>query len=358
MLYHNLATAKSLTNGLIMEKIHSLLLAMLFMAVCSQVALVLAKLVNRFVLLLTNVVSLLLIDFNNQLNKLPKFNFLLLSFTLLLILNSCDSQKNYEHVTVFTFDDFGTPIDLQSENIEFDEPLMKPGRILLVDSILLVQNTNTEFVLHKYNLISRKKCGECIAFGSGPDELLSIKHIQSGDSSIYISDNQRRVVFEYNKRELCLATDPKPRKSIPINEAISSLQHIPGGYVGTTMNPFNKRLLYFNSAGEQTETKGEYPSLEKDFSDIERVDGFQASITFDSINKHLLLFYTQTDLFEIYDLTGKLIKKMHGPDQFFPHVKEISLGDGYSKVSPIYEKSREAYYAPVTVNNEIYVTHG
>lgn len=286
-----------------------------------------------------------------------KFCLIVSFFSLSLFFISCNNKENYENVIVFTLDDFGAPIKLQSENFEFDEPLMMPRRILMVDSILLVENKNTEFVLHKYNLISRKKCGECIAFGSGPDELLSIKHIQSEDSSIYISDNQRRVVFEYNKHDLCLGTDPKPRKSITINEAISSLQHIPGGYVGTTMNPFNKRLLFFNAAGEQTETKGEFPLSGKDFSDIERVDGYLASITFDPISKHLFLFYTQTDLFEIYDLTGKLIKRMHGPDQFFPHVKEISLGDGYSKVSPIYEKSREAYYAPVTVNNEIYVTY-
>lgn len=275
----------------------------------------------------------------------------------MLLSMSCDDREYYKDTNIFTFNDFGTPITLQSENIDFDEPILLPRRILLVDSILLVENKNTEFLLYKYNIISKKKYGECIAFGSGPNELLSIKHIQVDDSSIYISDNQKRVVFEYNKQDLCHDFEPKPIRSITINDAISSLQHIPNGFVGTTMNPFNQRLSFFNSDGKQTENKGEFPIIGKELSNIEKVDGFLANITYAPISKRIFLFYTQTDLLEIYDLTGNLIKRMHGPDQFFPHIKEITLDGGYSKVSPIQGKSREAYYAPIAVNDEIYVTY-
>lgn len=286
-----------------------------------------------------------------------KLSLLLSFFSLAAFLVSCNNKEKYKNTNAFTLDDFGAPISLQSENIDFDEPIMLPRRILLVDSILLVENKNTEFLLYKYNILSRKKCGECIEFGSGPNELLSFKHIQLDDSCIYISDNQKRVVFEYNKYTLCHSLEPTPEKSITINEAISSLQHIPNGYVGTTMNPFNKRLLFFDSEGKQTDTKGDYPSYRNELSDIEKVEGFQANIIFEPISKRLFLFYTQTDLLEIYDLSGNLVERMHGPDQFFPHIKEKSLGEGYSNISPIYGKAREAYYAPVAVNGEIYVTY-
>lgn len=285
-----------------------------------------------------------------------KIGLIISSFSVLFLV-SCENKEKYKDVNTFTFDDFGKSIALQSENIDFDEPIMSPRRILLVDSIILVENKNTEFLLYRYNVLSRKKTGECIAFGSGPNELLTIKHIQSVDSCIYISDNQKRVVFEYNKHDLCHGSNPEPQKTVTTNEAISSFQHIPDGYVSTTMNPFNKRFLFFNSEGNFTETKGEYPSLGKEITGIEKVEGYLADMTFDPVSKRIFLFYAQTDLLEIYDLTGKLIKRMHGPDQFFPHVKEIALDGGYSKISPVYGESREAYYAPVIVNNEVYVSY-
>lgn len=281
------------------------------------------------------------------------------SISLIFILSfiSCQNKEKYKDTTIFSFNDFGKPILLHSETVDFDTPIMLPGRILLIDSILLVENKKTEFLLYKYNIHSRKKTGECIPFGSGPNELLSIKQIQYLDSCIYILDGQKRTVFKYNIHDICYDSTPEPKKSITINEAMNSFQHIPQGYISTTMNPFNKRFLFFDSEGNSTKTKGEYPSFEKEMTDVEKVESYIAHMAFDPINQFILLFYTQTDLFEIYNLNGELIKRLHGPEHFFPHVKEIALDGGFSKVAPIHGESREAYYAPIVVGNEVYVSY-
>lgn len=278
-------------------------------------------------------------------------------FLLLLLLTSCKKETGYENAETFTMEEFGPAIALQGETVELDQPLLMPRWLLLVDSMLLVENRHTEFLLHKYNLASRKKTGECIPFGSGPNELTLFKHIQQDDSSIYISDGQLRTVLVYDKDNLCYDSLPVPRKSITLDDAISSVQHIHGGYMTTTMNPFNQRLLFFNEEGEITESKGDYPSLAKNMSGVEKVEGFLAEAVYSPASQRIFLFYQQTDLIEIYDLDGNLHKRMHGPEQFFPHVKEKSLGDGYSRVAPIHGKSKEAYFIPLAVGDEIYVAY-
>lgn len=275
----------------------------------------------------------------------------------LILLAGCQKEVGYENAETFAMEEFGPAIALQGETVEFDQPLLMPRWLLLVDSMLLVENRHTEFLLHKYNLASRKKTGECIPFGSGPNELTLFKHIQQDDSSIYVSDGQLRTVLVYDKNNLCYDSLPVPRKAITIDDAISPVQHIPGGYVTTTMNPFNQRLLFFNEEGEVTESKGDYPSLAKNMSGVEKVEGFLAETVYSPASQHIFLFYQQTDLIEIYDLNGNLLKRMHGPGQFFPHVKEKSWGDGYSKAAHTLGKSKEAYFTPLAVGDEIYVAY-
>lgn len=285
--------------------------------------------------------------------SIPIYSF----FLLLILLASCQKETVYENAETFTMEEFGPTIALQGETVELDQPLLMPRCLLLVDSMLLVENRHTEFLLHKYNLASRKKTGECIPFGSGPNELTLFKHIQQDDSSIYISDGQLRTVLVYDKDNLCYDSLPVPRKSITLDDAISSVQHIHGGYMTTSMNPFNQRLLFFNEEGEVTESKGDYPSLAKNMSGVEKVEGFLAETVYSPTSQRIFLFYQQTDLIEIYDLNGNLLKQMHGPDQFIPHVKEKSLGDGYSKATYSQGKSKEAYFMPTAVGDEIYVAY-
>lgn len=277
-------------------------------------------------------------------------------FLLFIFLSvSCDNKNEYKNSSVFAFEDFGEPVLLTSELIDFDAPIMLPGRILLVDSILLVENRKTKNLLYRYNIITRKKVGECIPFGSGPDELLRIKHMQKMDSSIYVSDNQKRVVFKYNLYDLCYAPEPKPLKFITINEATSSLACIPQGYVCTTMNPRKERLSFFNLEGDSIGSIGDYPVFGNEMNELEKINAYVTQVAVAPSEQLIYLFYMQTDLIEIYDCAGQLRKRIHGPEQFFPHVKEQNLQGGFSKVSPVYGESREAYYNPMVVNNEIYV---
>ena len=59
---------------------------------------------------------------------------------------------------------------------------------------------------------------------------------------------------------------------------------------------------------------------------------------------------------EVYDVSGHLIKRIHGPEHFFPDVKEQSYGEK-TKVSASPNESRDAYFCPAIVGEEIFVLY-
>lgn len=274
-----------------------------------------------------------------------------------LLCFSCQNGVEYKGASTFTFDDFGPAISLKAVNVDFDEPILLPGRFILIDSILLVHNKQTEFLLYKYNIRTKKKIGEALSFGSGPNELLGIKNIQKTDSAIYITDNQKMAIFEYDPYELCHNEDIMPRKIISIKEYSSGALCIPGGYVSMSMNPTKKRLSFFNLLGEELYSKGEYPSYGETLTDIERQESFVSGMTVNMSDGLIYILGMQTDLMEIYNLEGDLVKRVHGPEQFFPHIKEISMGDGNSRISSISGESRDAYFSPIAIGDKVYVSY-
>ncbi|MCD7938002.1 MAG: TolB-like 6-bladed beta-propeller domain-containing protein, partial [Tannerellaceae bacterium] len=69
----------------------------------------------------------------------------------------------------------------------------------------------------------------------------------------------------------------------------------------------------------------------------------------------LYLFCKLTDLIEIYDLSGNLIRRLHGPDGFYPNVKQKKWADGASTVST--RESRDAYFEPCVVEDMVFVIY-
>jgi hypothetical protein len=273
-----------------------------------------------------------------------------------IALVSCLKSKKYEDASTFSFEDFKTFIKLDATTVEFDELIMKPLSFVLSDSLLIMQNIMTENMLYVYNINTKKKVGEYISYGSGPNELLRIKNMQLIDSNLYLADNQRRLIYIYDVHDFHTLTPPVPKHKLKIEDSFSSLAYTDNGYVATIFNPDNKRLVFLNSKGEKEYMAGEYPSYGEEISIIEKTESFLSSILANPKDKRIYLFGMNTDLIEIYDFKGEFIKRLHGPEHFFPQLKEVSLGDGYSKIG-YSEDSRFAYINPVIVEDEIYVAY-
>lgn len=288
-----------------------------------------------------------------------KFTMIHIVVVCLISISSCKQEERYEHSSKIDFDDFGSPILIQGEELEFDEPLMYPNRVYIIDSVIAFTDSRSEFLLHKYNLNTEKKINECFTFGSGPDEFLSLYTIQALDSNLWIADMQKGSISKYNKAEVLLSDSSKAKsmQNISFGEMFSNVVRLPDNrFVTTISNVKHKRLTFYDSGGEFIETKNDYPTYGRSFTLFEMIEGYCCEMALSPQKDYICLFHKQTDLIEVYDLNGNIKKRIHGPDHFFPHTIERST-DNLVHISPISGKSRDGYFCPVIANNNIYVLY-
>ena len=286
-----------------------------------------------------------------------KTNLIINLFLVVHLFTSCHVYEKYENASLFSLTDFKTTTKLNATTVEFDEPIMLPVSFVKSDSLLIVQNIRTKNMLYVYNINSRKKVGEFISFGSGPDELLRIKNMQLVGKDLYITDSQKKSVNKYDINDFHKITDNLvPIQKIAIEDFFYHLAYTDNGYVAIAMNPENKRLMYYNSKGEREFTAGEYPYFGKELTVFENIEGFNSFIVISHQYKRIYLFGMATDLIEIYGFNGELVKRLHGPDQVFPQVKEVRSTDGYSRMSGL-GKSTFTFSHPIIIGDEIYVAY-
>jgi len=282
---------------------------------------------------------------------------IIFAYLFLLLFNSCENNPEYKDCIRFSFEDFPEPVFLHGEEVLFDEPLMLPNRIYIIDSLLFVKNRNTEFFLHKYNLNTLSKTGECISFGSGPEEFIWLHKVIKGDSVTWLFDNQKSILHKYNRSDLLLSDSVSSFLKIYFEDHLDDILILQNGEtVGTALNPTRKKISFYNEKGDFIQTKGEYPDFGKSLTPLEQLEGFVGEMVISPDSKHIFFFHKQTDLIEIYDLDGNVVKRMHGPEHFFPQVVERNF-DGMKKVGSVPNHSRDGYFCPQLGINEIFVLY-
>jgi hypothetical protein len=280
-----------------------------------------------------------------------------IGYALLSFIFSCQ-HENFTDAIKIHHENFGETIHLTAEYIDFDEPLMKPVRMLLVDSILLVYNRDMDPLVQRYNLNTLKKTGECISFGGGPEDLLNIWNMQRSDSTVWLTDLHKKTCFNYRISDICFKDTFKSLYRISTDETFKDAWILPDHrVVTTTFDPsVAGRLSFFSPKGELIQRKGDYPSFGLDMTELEKMEGFSSQMTVNPSVNRIYVFCLATDLLEIYDMDGEPVKKIHGPDHFFPAVQEQRNGD-MARAGSKLNISRDAFSSPVVVNDEIFVLY-
>jgi hypothetical protein len=214
--------------------------------------------------------------------------------------------------------------------------------------------------MQRFRLPQLTPIGEAsISMGNGPQELLSTYRIQGMDSLFVVSDLMGSYVMTYSKDSVCNASKFPVGEKIRLEEPFSDVLLLPGcqQIVATILNTEHQRLSFFASDGTYRRTIGMYPKFSRELTPLEQIEGYACEMVVDPSNSHIWLFYKSTDLIEIYDSEGSLIKRLHGPDHFFPSVKELSNEDGLQRVSSVSGEMRDAYFCPLYSDGKIYVLY-
>jgi hypothetical protein len=285
-----------------------------------------------------------------------QFKLYCATYVLLFAVFSCKHENYADAVRIYD-ENFGETIYLEGENVDFDEPLMKPRLLLLVDSIMLVYNMSTESLVYRYNMNTLRKTGEYISFGGGPEDMTGIRSMQRSDSTVWLVDNQSKAGLAFRLADICLKDTFKAQVRLSINEMFNDAWIFPDYRVLTSgFNPEAKRLSFFSPAGELVRRKGDYPSFGSELTNFEKMEGFISQMVVNPRADKIYLFCLSTDLLEIYDLNGELVRRIHGPDHFFPVVQEKRDGEMIRVASKMHV-SRDAFISPVIVNDEIFALY-
>lgn len=272
---------------------------------------------------------------------------------LFLLIYSCKPNQSYPGSTSFDLQDFGEPVLLKGTAMDFDEILMKPVKITLIDSFLLMKNINTEQCIHLFNTYSRKKIGERIAFGTGPDEMIDPRVVGMDENRIWILDKNRRVLNEYDADCFFNQDSLKLEGKITFSDFCNSIIPLADkGFVSLTFNDEYKRLLFTDRQGKNLGLKGDYPVAENLISYMEKIEGFIGDVVANSVGDRIIVTCKRTDLIEVYNGEGNLLKRLHGPDHFLPAIHQE--GEHVRSDAGL---DREAYFCPLAVGDHMFVLY-
>lgn len=278
---------------------------------------------------------------------------ILVLFLLNATLFSCSQKNKYQYETSIERESFGTTQFLTGSNMQFDDIIMRPNRLLVCDSLLIMTNTGGKKLFDIFNLKSKKKVGERISVGQGPNEMIQSRFVYNDEKTIVLFDMVKSTVFEFLLDDFVHNLNPTPFRKIKLDgKMLDNVGRLGNQIVGSTYNP-NFLFFNFDMLGNKKGQMGKYPVSEINFSDSEKLKAYQFSLATNHVDK-IVICYNWADLIDIYNINGELYKRIVGPQHFTSVFKEFHDGNVISARS-VQGKQRDAYFNPVSVGDEFFV---
>lgn len=277
----------------------------------------------------------------------------LLVIIMLISLLSCSKKSQYQQATLINDKNFATTQSLVGAVLKFDDIVLRPTRIQAFDTLLFTINTKEEKLIHIFDLKAKKKIGERISVGQGPNEMIQPYFVSIDDSYVRFFDMTTSTFFEYNVGEFIVNADPIPTRKVKLSKPVfGEVRSLGSDFLASTYHS-NHQFLKFNSKGEKMVDLGTYPISDIPFSDSEKVEAYRYSFTTNLADK-IAVCYNWTDLIDILDEKGNLQKRIHGPKHFISSFKEFHEGK-MTSARPVKGETRDAYFCPVNGDDDFYV---
>ena len=280
----------------------------------------------------------------------------ILHLLLLLSLFSCSYKDRYEKAQKWTWNDFQETQKLEGEILEFDSLIMHPADLHVYDdSLLITINYDCERLFHIFNLNTKRLIGERIGRGQGPKEMLQPRFMENDNKTILLFDMATSHVYEYKIDEFINNDDPEPARKIKLEKNIFiNACEIGNRFFGYAYNP-DHQIMVFNEKGQNVDEIIDFPESTIDYSNAEKIDAYYMNFISNQKDK-IVICYCMTDLIEIYKTDGTLLKRLHGPEGFFSHFREVHNGKLTTSVS-VKGKNRDAYFSPENAGKEFFVLY-
>lgn len=278
-------------------------------------------------------------------------------FAISVLYCSCSNQtKTDSGITEFDYNSFKTVQKLNGHVYNLDTTVLAPKRLHIYGAVLAVLTPQEDKVLHLFNLKSGKELACGLEIGQGPKELLAPEFVDTSDSSeIVLSDMAISTVVKYRLKDFLHHEDPDIVSRISLDDGIyGRIGTLQGNYVALAF--CEDFLLHrFDAKGNIVDSIGTYPNTEFDVTSMEKMTMFGFQLATNGFDR-IAVCYSWSDMIDIYDAEGHLLKRMHGPDHFISHYKERRMGKAVGALR-VKGQSWDAYSVPVSVGNEFWVLY-
>lgn len=261
-------------------------------------------------------------------------------YCLVLLLSifvvSCSSDNESKVKETFSWDDFQQEKSLKGRTLDLNDAIIMPFSIQVVDSVLISLESAGDMVCQLFNLDTGVKIGDRLSKGGGPNEMMMPMFVNNGQGVQFV-DLGSFTVYKYDSNEFLQKSLPTPSSKIKLSEAVDSeMQAMGDKFIG--FQYARDSLLYvFNESGQKLKAYAGYPIGSRSVSNEERSDIYQMGYVSNGEDRVAVTYY-MTDVIEIFDAEGNLVKHLEGPEGF-----------DYSKTG------KDAFFSPRNAGESFFV---
>lgn len=254
---------------------------------------------------------------------------------LILFFSSCSQNSNKNE---------GFVINCQHK-ILFDDDeyiLGKPNSMALIDSVLIIVDSQTNPMLHLLNVKTGNPIGQFLSRGQGPDEYMKIGTLgRLNKDTLFFHD--------LNKRVCCFLVLPKKENGeIQIIEAFKCAETAHNTLVPLTDASYiasgiyqEGRFCLLTDSGRTKKFWGTYPSrddMEESVSNLIKSQAYMGQLSSSPANDKFVFHATAADMLSFYKYENKeirLIKDIQRSLPDYKYGKDINEFLGTSRKKPI-----------------------
>lgn len=272
------------------------------------------------------------------------------------LFSSCQKKTGLaENATLFDNSDFVQKEYLKGEVFNTD-PLMKPTRIYVHDSLLYLVDAYSDNFVHIFSKLTGKKVSEKIPRGKGHNELLSCWSLQFVDDQVLAFDLVQSKVNRYLVKDFIKSGSIDAVKSVSFDGSVTSVATLSDcSFVASDLNDTQSMMTHFDTSGKKNNSiHALYPTItDKYIPDEQNKRFWENRIYYNQHNDKIVVFYIYCDLIEIYDSNMNLVNRIQGPDCFAPElgVRDVD-NNKFAYLIP--EKTKFSYLFGVLTDNEIW----
>ena len=274
-------------------------------------------------------------------------------FLIVLVACSDKNGSNYQDATIIEYKDFASIQKLVGKVFLSDKEVLKPMRVYVCDTILVTMNPMEKKLFHLFDLNSKRKIGQRISLGQGPNEMIRPSIIKFDENQIIIFDVASFTLFTYDTADFISKeiTLPVERRTLEL-QAYGEIGMLADCLIGSTYNPKNQ-FVKFNNAGNKVGEFVYYPVVtDLSYTDDEKLEAFKFSFV-TNMKDRIAVCYKWTDLIDIYDQNGQLRKRIHGPEHSYARFKEFHNGDAIAATPD--KENKDSYFFPYNVGDDFFV---